>query len=112
MAASTTAATRPNVFRVTGTVDELGDAVLYKYRSSDKALPETLRVSIMGTFTGTIQVRICNPGTASGNETNLYYVVNTYTAPVSAVFEPGGSCDIYLYASAWISGSATCSIGK
>jgi hypothetical protein len=112
MAASTTAATRPNVFRITGTIDEAGDAVLYKFRSAPRTAPETVRISLMGTFTGTIDVRVCNPGVASGNEANQYKVVSQYTAPDSVVFEPGGSCDIYLYASAWTSGSCTASIGK
>lgn len=112
MAASTTAATRPNVFRVSGTIDEVGDALLYKYRSGQVAIPETVRISIMGTFVGTIEIRAVNPGTASGAIANNYKVVASYTAPDSVVFEPGGSMDIYLYASAWTSGSASVSIGK
>lgn len=113
MAASTTTSNRINVHRVDGTLDEAGDALLYRYRagqlSQDKA---TLRISIKGTFVGTIQVRAVDPGEASGNETNKYYVVASYTAPVSVVFEPGGSIDLYLYCSAYTSGSALCSIGK
>lgn len=111
MAAATTSPNRINVYRVDGTLDEVGDALLYKYRPG-RYVSDMISIKVFGTFTGTVQVRTCKPGTAGPNVTNQYYVVDSYTAPETAVFEPGGALDIYLYCSAYTDGSVQVSLGK
>ena len=111
MVASVTSPNRINVYRVDGGLDEVGDALLYKYRPGAN-VQDTISIKIFGTFVGTVQVRTCQPGTAGPNVTDHYYVVNSYTAPATAVFEPGGALDIYLYCSAYTSGRMQVSLGK
>lgn len=81
----------------------------FQYRSSQSRTLDALRISIRGTFSATVDLRVCDPGLDPSVAANAA-VVKTYTAVSSDVFVPGGSCDIWLYVSAYTSGSVTGSI--
>lgn len=66
---------------------------------------DTQRISISGTFSGTIDVIVCDPGADQTSAANAV-VVLTKSAPDSEVFEAGGACDIYFHSTAWTSGTA------
>jgi predicted amidohydrolase len=97
-----------NAQAVQASFNEVGDGLFYKWRASKDA-SEVVRISVSGTFTGTVSLRVCEPGTAEAGLTTGYEA-DTFTAPESIVFEVGGNCDILLYCSAYTDGTINAAI--
>jgi len=70
---------------------------------------DSQRVSISGTFSGTIDVILCDPGSDQTSSANAV-VLGTYSAPTSQNMFLGGACDVYFHSTAWTSGTANCRI--
>lgn len=73
--------------------------------NSDK----TGRISISGTWAGTIALQVADLGVAA-DDADEWVTEESFTANTSGVFEAGGPCQIRLKATAWTSGTAKCLI--
>ncbi len=81
----------------------------FQYRSSQSRTLDSLRISIRGTFVGTVDLRVTDPGLDPSVAANAA-VIKQYTTVSSDVFVPGGTCDIWLYCSSYTSGTIIGSI--
>lgn len=90
---------------VDGTITANGGSVgPLEFRKHTGNHRDRAQVIVTGTFVGTLEVRVCTPGQAVASGAPD---ATTYDAPFASTIEPGGDCDLYVYASAWTSGTAT-----
>jgi hypothetical protein len=103
---ATTQTTRANAQNAKAAFTANADALVYEYRATASA-SETLRVSVSGSFTGTVSLRICEPGAGTTG-----YEIDSFTAPESVVVTPGGDCDVVLLVTAYTSGTINAAVYK
>lgn len=93
-----------NQSKIAGTIDANGEDVgPLQFRKHSGAHGGKLQIITTGTFVGTLEVRIAKADQAVADAAPD---ATTYTAPFAVTVEPGGDCDVYVYASAWTSGAA------
>lgn len=101
-----TEATRINVKKIQGLLEDTASWVGYKYRSGARN-GDTLRISTYGSVDGPdFDVLVLPPGGDPADPEQAAVVHTISAVPSTVVFEPGGNCDIYIYVNAINAGFA------